>query len=207
MTFLFDSSSVTSSPLIPLFPLSFLIFLFLFPLLISEKHQEKVLAILQQKIPPAEQSPAEKPKSISFHGLPEPIMQVFIKTLTGKTVTVEVHPEYTVAHVKHLVNSKMGSDEMAMTLIFAGRTLEDKMTIGSYNIRKESTIHQLYKMDGKSASRKLAIKALPTGIRLFYTPKTVHVDSNESIQFLKLKIWQATGEDDLLFSFDWENRI
>jgi hypothetical protein len=129
-------------------------------------------------------------------------MQVFIKTLTGKTMTIEVHPDYTIAHLKHLVNTKMGSEDMPMTLIFAGRTLDDKQTLANYNIRKESTIHQLYKMDGKSASRKLTIRVVPTGIRSFFFPKTIVVESNDTVQLLKLKIWKETGKDRLFVLID-----
>ena len=68
-------------------------------------------------------------------------MQIFIKTLTGKTVTLDVEPNYTLARVKLQIHWKEGMDPSTMCLIFMGKHLECDRTLSDYNVCKESTMH------------------------------------------------------------------
>ncbi len=85
-------------------------------------------------------------------------MQIFAKTLTGKTITIDCDANTLITELKIALHKKEGIPHYQQRLIYAGRSLENNKTLADYNIIKESTIHLVLNMRGGCIAAKYPIQ-------------------------------------------------
>ncbi|XP_064387312.1 polyubiquitin-like isoform X2 [Halichondria panicea] len=98
-------------------------------------------------------------------------MQIYTKTLTGKTITLGVDPNGTIEDVKIKIQDKEGIPPDQQCLTFAGSLLEDDKTLNNYEICNNSTLHLALRVSGETDSLIQIYVHLPDGQSLTITVK------------------------------------
>ncbi|CAO3587206.1 unnamed protein product [Absidia cylindrospora] len=92
-------------------------------------------------------------------------MQLFVKSLAGNTLALEVNSATTVDNVKTMIAAREGIDSSLQCLSFAGKSLQDAQAISAYGVQDNSTLHLNAELLGGGKKRKKKTYTTPKKIK------------------------------------------
>jgi hypothetical protein len=119
-------------------------------------------------------------------------MQIFLRAVSGNTLTLEVEPSTLVEQLKRQIQDKEGIPLQQQRVVYAGKQLENNRAVSDYNIEKESTLYLLLRLRAAGNRNREEDTVMETNKDRFTSPGTERITGVRSNKDLH-RDWGARG--------------